>query len=100
MQPYTVEGTGESRVLMLQKTHAHRFRFSQIIGKELLPVKFKVAGSKLVAVVSDCVMVYKLPNAHSFHKEYMAHNARAQWMGLESQPDRLVDNMMEYVESI
>lgn len=100
MPPYTIEGKGKSRILLLQGAQAHRFKFSQIIGEKLEPVHFKRAGGKLIAVVSDCVLVYKVPNAHKFHKEFMQHNARAMWMGMQSQPDRLLENMLEFEETL
>jgi hypothetical protein len=83
---------------MVVAATAHRLRFWHKDGGE--QVQFRKAGSKLIAAVTGGVMVYKLPKVNEFHREYMAHNARALWLGLQSDPDRLVDNMLEYVETI
>lgn len=98
MLAYSVHGSGDNRVLVVAGSSAHRFRFWQDAGSSI--VQFKKSGGKLIASVTGKVMVYKKPNAHEFHRELMAANSRALWLGLQSDPDRLVDNMLEYVETI
>lgn len=97
MPLYSIQGEGVQRVLVVAKAAAHRFRFT---NDKREPVRLRIAGSKLVAVVSGAVVVYAKPTANEFHRELMQHNARAMWCGLQSDPDRLVDNMLEYVETI
>lgn len=98
MQPYTIVGDGESRVLTVLANCSLRYRFWHKDGLE--QVQFKSAGSRLIAVATGSVLVYKKPHAMQYHKEYMLANARAMWLGLQSDPDRLLDNMLEYVETI
>lgn len=100
MIPYTIHDAGDSRILELDANASHRFRFKQLVEGEWLPVKFKRAGSKLLAAVGDTVQVYKMPQAGQFHYEYMAQNARALWLAVPMEHDRLVENMLEYVEII
>lgn len=95
---YSIHGTGESRVLELQASSSHRFRFWHKEGKE--QVRFKKMGGKLIAAVAGIVTVYKMPSANDFHREFIAHNNKALWLGLQSDAQRLVDNMLEYIEQI
>lgn len=95
---YSITGQGDERVLMVVASSAHRLRFWHLGGGE--QVQFKRVGSKLIAAVKGAVMVYKLPNVHDFHREVMAANNRALWLGLQSDTNRLVENMLEYVETI
>ncbi len=95
---YQIHGEGDNRVLELQASSSHRFRFWHRDGKE--QIKFKQSGGKLIAAVTGKLLVYKLPNAHEFHREYMAHNRTALWLGLQADTDRLVDNMLEFVEEL
>lgn len=97
MPPYSIQGEGVQRVLVVAKAAAHRFRFTT---EKRETIRLKQAGSKLVAVVAGAVVVYSKPTANEFHRELMQHNARAMWCGLQADPDRLVDNMLEYVETL
>lgn len=97
---YTMHGVGNNRVLELNASASLRLKFKQLVGDEWLPVKFKRAGNKLLAVVSDTVSVYKLPNIQQFHYEYMAQNARSLWLAVPMEHDRLVENMLEFIEFI
>ena len=100
MIPYTVQGLSDTRVLTLDVNASMRFKFKQLVENEYTPVKFKRVGSKLLAVVSDTVAVYKLPNAQAFHYEYMTQNARSLWLSVPIEEDRLLENMLEFVEVI
>lgn len=95
---YCIHGTGETRILEVVAANAHRLRFWHKDGIE--QIHFKKVGAKLVAVVTGGVMVYRLPNVNDFHRELMAMNGRALWLGLQADTDRLVENMLEYVETI
>jgi hypothetical protein len=97
MPPYNIQGEG-TRVLTVLTARSLSFRFYHKDGKE--QVRFRQAGPRLIAAVTGSVMVYKKPNAMQYHKELMQHNARAMWLGLESDPSRLIDNLLEYVETI
>lgn len=97
---YTIHDVGTGRLLELNIHASHRFRFKQLVDGEWLPVKFKRAGAKLLAAVSDTVQVWAMPNAQQFHYEYMTQNARALWLSVPMEHDRLVDNMLEYIEII
>lgn len=98
MLPYSIMGEGDTRVLTVLHNSSMSLRFYHKEGKE--QVQFKRSGARLIAAVTGSVLVYKKPNAHEFHRELMAHNGRALWLGLQSDPDRLVDNMLEYVGTI
>lgn len=97
---YTIHGVGDNRVLEVKAEASLRYKFKQVINGEWAPVAFKRAGNKLLAVVSDTVSVYRLPNAQQFHYEYMAQNARSLWLAVPMEHDRLVENMLEFVEFI
>lgn len=98
MPPYTIMGDADTRVLTILANCALRYRFWHKDGLE--QVVFKPSGPRLIACTIGPVMVYKKPNAMQYHKEYMIANARAMWLGLQSDSDRLLDNMLEYVETI
>lgn len=100
MIPYTVQGIENNRVLVVDVNASMRYKFKQLVDGEYIPVKLKRAGSKLIAVVSDTVAVYKLPNAQAFHYEFMVQNARSLWLAVPLEHDRLVENMLEFVEVI
>ncbi len=98
---YTISGdVKQSRLLSVVKASMQRFRFFTIEGTEHVPIKFNTVGGKCIAAVNGLVMVYVVPNSNDFHREYMQHNARAMWCGLQADPDRLLDNMLDYVEAI
>lgn len=99
---YQVHGTGDSRLLVVPRLQVHRYKFMQVVDGEKQLVKFKQAGSKLLAVVSDAVLVYKKPHANAFGAEVLKSNRLKYWSG-SSEPldyDRILDNMMEYIEAI
>lgn len=100
MKAYEVHGTGERRLLVVYGNHIQRKKFYQVVDDEKKDIKFIPAGNKYLAVVSDTVLVYDKPSLNSIHKEAMKHNARAQWLGVMPQFDRLVDDMLEYSEAI
>lgn len=100
MSVYTVHGVGLTRVLELDANASHRYKFKQLLDGDFIAVKFKRKGGKLLAVVSDTVQVFKLPNAQRFHYEYMTQNARSLWLSVPLEHDRLVENMLEFVELI
>lgn len=100
MQPYSVDGEGDDRILSVQATASHRYKFWQIIDGNREEIHFKKIGSKIMGVVSSQVIVFEKPNAQQYHREYMQHNARAMWCGMQAQPERLLENMLEYVEII
>lgn len=66
----------------------------------LRQVTFKQAGTRLIAAVNGKILVYKKPHSANFHKEYMLANSRAYWLGLQADPDMIIDNMLEYVETL
>lgn len=98
MLHYAIKGNGADRVLIVEANSAQRFRFWHKDGAE--QVCFRRIGSRLIAAVTGKVMVYKKPNAQQFHREYMAANSRALWLGLQVDTDRLIDNMLEYEETL
>ena len=98
MPPYTIMGDGPVRVLTVSADRSLSFRFWHKDGAE--QVRFKQSGPRLIAATTGGVMVYHKPHALQYHKEYMFANARAMWLGLQSDSDRLLDNMLEYVETI
>ncbi len=95
---YSIKGTGDNRVLIVNKNSAHRFRFWHKEGGE--QVLLKGADCGLIASVVGKVLVYKLPSANDFHRELMAANRTGLWLGLQVDTERLVDNMLEYEETI
>lgn len=94
---YTITGENDNRILTLVAASAHRFRFFDSAGYQ---VKFQQVGSSLIAAVKGKVDVYKMPKSNDFHREYMAHARTALWLGLQADPDRLVDNLLEFEETI
>jgi hypothetical protein len=98
MVHYSIKGDGQERVLLVNKNSSHRFRFWHKGGAE--QVLFQQGEGGLVALTVGKVLVYKLPNANEFHREYMAANRTALWLGLQVDTKRLVENMLEYEETI
>ena len=99
---YQVHGQGASRLLVVPRLQAHRWKFMQVIDDKKELVKFRQAGSKLLAVVSDTVLVYKKPHANAFGAEVLKSNRLKYWSGSDEplDYDRILDNMLEYVEAI
>ena len=98
---YEIHGTGANRLLVVPMVAAHRWRFMQVKDGQAVRVKFTRAGKRLLAVVSDTVLVYKKPHANAFHYEYMQANRGALSRGEPgADPDRILDNMLEYIEAI
>ena len=78
-----------------------QFKFKNITSEGSIPVKFKASGSKALAIVGESVMVYKKPNAQQFHYELMKANGIALYRGMSSaDSDLLLDNMLDYIETI
>ena len=98
---YSVHGTGNRRVLVVPAAMAHRWRFVQVLDGQPAAIKFKRAGAKLLAVVSDKVLVYRKPHASTFHYVLMQANRGALSRGEPgANSDRILDNMLEYIEAI
>ena len=99
---YQVHGTGDSRLLTVPRLQVHRWKFVQIVDGEKIAVKFQHAGSKLLAVVSGTVLVYKKPHPSVYGGEVLKSNRLKYWSGSNAplDYDRILDNMMEYVEAI
>ena len=98
---YKIHGTGASRLLVMPTKEVHRWRFMQVKDGQAVRVKFTQAGGRLLAVVSDTVLVYKKPHANAFHYEYMQANRGALSRGEPgADSERILDNMLEYVETI
>lgn len=97
---YSVSGVGDDRLLIVQKSQMQRFRFMQLHDNVQTAIKFVCAGSKMIASVKGHVMVYKVPKVNEYHREYMRHNARAMWCGMSSDPERVLNNMLEYHETL
>ena len=98
---YKVHGAGASRLLVMPMMEAHRWRFMQVIDGQAVRVKFTQAGKRLLAVVSDTVLVYKKPHANAFHYEYMQANRGALSRGEPgADSDMILDNMLEYMETL
>lgn len=58
------------------------------------------AGNKCLAYAVGEIIVYKYPTSNLFHKEYLRNNRclLSGWGGLDHED--LVENMLEYVETI
>lgn len=98
---YNIHGTGADRLLVVPMIEAHRWRFMQVINGQAVRVKFTRAGKRLLAVVSSKVLVYKKPHANAFHYEYMQANRGALSRGEQgADSERILDNMLEYIEAI
>lgn len=102
MKPYEIDREGDSGILSIYANASHRYKFWQIDSEgNKAPISFKRAGSKLMAAVVGDIAVYKKPNPNEFHREYMRENGLAMYRGLAGcDHDRLVENMLEYVEII
>ena len=99
-QAYSIHGVGSSRLLTVDVNASMRYQFKQLVGDTFQRVIFKRTGSKLIAVVSDTVQVFKKPNAIQYHYEYMTQNARSLWLSVPMEEDKLIENMLEFVEFI
>ena len=98
---YEIHGTGADRLLVMPTRDAHRWRFMQVKDGQAVRVTFMQAGKRLLAVVSDTVLVYKKPHANAFHYEYMQANRGALSRGEPgADSERILDNMLEYIEAI
>ena len=98
---YEIHGTGANRLLVVPMVAAHRWRFMQVKDGQAVRVRFIRAGGRLLAVISGTVLVYKKPHANAFHYEYMQANRGALSRGEPgADPDRILDNMLEYIEAI
>lgn len=98
---YNIHGTGASRLLVVPMREAHRWRFMQVKDEQAVRVKFTQAGKRLLAVVSDTVLVYKKPHANAFHYEYMQANRGALSRGeAGADSDIVLDNLLEYVGTL
>ena len=96
-----IHGTGASRLLVVPMVAAHRWRFMQVKDGQAVRVKFTRAGGRLLAVVSSKVLVYKKPLVNAFHFEYMQANRGALSRGEPgADSERILDNMLEYIEAI
>ena len=109
IKPYSIHGTGASRVLVVDFHKSKRLRFYE--GNTL--IKFTRKGGQLIAAVTKLVRVYRLPTERDFHKEYMQHSRVSQWLGsaqlsecytgtlpIIADPERLVNNMLEFEEEL
>lgn len=101
MPPYTIMGTPTDRVLIIPNNQLMRWRFYEVKDSAKTRIKFKLAGSKAIAAVHGKIEVYKKPATTQFHFEYLKQNGLSLYRGLGSIDDsQLVDNMLEYVETI
>lgn len=94
---YSIHGVGAERVLMVASNVSHRFKFLE----NNQAVKFRRSGGKLVAAVHNKIAVYKKPHSNTFHFEYMQANRSSLSRGEGgANSERILDNMLEYIETI
>ncbi len=96
---YSIIGKGNNRLLVIPTNRLLSYRF-MANGKR---IRFVSVGNQSIAKVGRKVRVYRKPNANTFHKELARQNSLAWWRGQGSTPvdtERLLTNMLEYIEAI
>lgn len=94
---YSLVKAGGVSVVMGELSDGNRYRFKS--GGRV--VKFKQAGGRIFATVAGSVAVYRKPHPATYHREYMRANGLAMYRGLSgTDPEQLLDNMLEYVETL
>lgn len=93
---FTILDMGDFRILEIHEDDSMRRRYFHKDGTELVHFRRKKDSKKLAAVVYGVVKVFKKPNTSTYHWEVLKHTGRALWLNVESDTDRVLDNMLEY----